>query len=134
MALLSTKADKKHMQQALLAQKVYENAMHILKPSSPNWSPPVKTCSAKEKTGIDDVWNMVVKHHDIMKKSGELEDKRKDQAISWMWNMIEDGIKKHFIGLPEVKQIIPGTEANVKKAEMTPTTAARKILDIIINR
>ena len=131
--LAINKADKKHLQQALLAQKVYENAMHILKPSSPNWSPPVLTCSAKEKTGIDDVWNMVVKHHDIMKKSGELEDKRKDQAISWMWNMIEDGIKKHFIGLPEVKKVIPEIEFNVKKAEMTPTTAAKKILDIIIN-
>ena len=29
------KADKKHLQQALLAKKVYETAMHIIKPTSP---------------------------------------------------------------------------------------------------
>jgi LAO/AO transport system kinase len=128
------KADKKHLQQALLAQKVYENAMHILKPSSSNWSPPVLTCSATEKTGISEVWDMIVKHNNILKKSGELDIKRKKQAISWMWNMIEDGIKKHFINLPEVKNIIPNVEKQVKKSAITPTRAAKKILDIIIKR
>jgi len=127
------KADKKHLQQALLAQRVYENAMHILKPSSPNWSPPVLTCSAIEKTGINEVWDMVVKHNKLLKKSGELETKRKDQAICWMWNMIEDGVKKHYTNLPEVKDIIPDVEKQVKESVITPTKAAKKILDIIIS-
>ena len=126
------KADKKHFQQALLAKKVYENAMHILKPASPNWSPPVLTCSAVENTGINDVWNMIVKHNKIIKASGELHTKRQNQAVSWLWNMIEDGIKKHFINLPEVKKIIPEIEQKVKNAQVTPTIAAKKILDIII--
>ena len=131
--LAINKADKKHLQQALLAKKVYENAMHILKPSSLNWSPPVLTCSAIEKTGISEVWDMIVKHNEILKKSGELQDKRREQAICWMWNMIEDGIKKHFTGLPEVKSIIPNVEKQVKDAIITPTKAAKRILDIIIH-
>jgi LAO/AO transport system kinase len=125
------KADKKHIQQAMLAKKVYENAMHILKPSSLNWSPPVLTCSAVEKTGISEVWDMIVKHNKILKKSGELDIKRREQAISWMWNMIEDGIKKHFTSLPEVKNIIPDVEKQVKDSVITPTKAAKRILDII---
>ena len=127
------KADKKNIQQALLAKKIYENAMHILKPSSPNWSTPVLTCSAIEKTGISDVWNMIVKHNKTLKKSGELQTKRKEQAISWMWNMIEDGIKKHFTSVPEVKTVIPEMEKKVNESIITPTTAAKRILDIIIH-
>ena len=128
--LAINKADKKHLQQALLAKKVYENAMHILKPTSPNWPPPVLTCSAVENTGIKEVWNMIVKHNKIMKKTGELHTKRQNQAISWMWTMIEDGIKQHFTNLPEVKKIIPKIEKDVKNDKLTPSIAAQKILDI----
>ena len=76
---------------------------------------------------------MVVKHNKLLIKSGELETKRKDQAICWMWNMIEDGVKKHYTNLPEVKDIIPDVEKQVKESVITPTKAAKKILDIIIS-
>ena len=129
--LAINKADKKHLQQALLAKKVYETAMHILKPTSPNWSPPVLTCSAVEDTGIKEVWDMIVKHNKIMKKTGELHAKRQGQAINWMWTMIEDGIKQHFTSLPEVKSIMPKIEKDVKNDKLTPTIAAQKILNIV---
>ena len=69
---------------------------------------------------------MIVKHNKTLKKSGELHTKRQTQAVSWMWTMIEDGIKKHYTYLPEVKNIIPEVEKQVKEEALTPTSRRQK--------
>jgi len=133
-AIAVNKADKAHQTQAKLAKRIYENAMHILKPASMNWSPPVLTCSARENTGIKDIWDSIVEHHTIFIKSGELDNRRQVQSISWMWTMIEDGIKRHFINLPEVKKVISKMESEVTEKHTTPTNAAKQILKIMTTK
>ena len=50
-ALAINKADGDNVERAGIAQKDYETALHLLRPASPNWSPPVVICSARERTG-----------------------------------------------------------------------------------
>src|SRR6185312_8973599 len=46
------KADGDNLARAKVAAAEYTAALHILSPSSPNWSPPVVTCSAlKQEIG-----------------------------------------------------------------------------------
>ena len=39
--------------------KPYESALHLLRPASPIWKPPVLTCSAIEWPGIEEIWQTV---------------------------------------------------------------------------
>ena len=65
-ALAINKADGDNVERARIARKDYETALHLLRPASPNWSPPVVTCSARERTGIGEIWEIVLKHRELM--------------------------------------------------------------------
>ncbi len=132
-AIVINKADDKNSQQALLAKKIYENAMHILTPTSENWSPPVLTCSAREFTGIDEIWEMIKKHNAIFNRTGELKARRQDQSVSWMWTMLEDNLKMYLFNIPEVKEYIKKIKQEVKGNNISPTRAAGKIFKKVID-
>ncbi len=74
-ALAINKADGDNRERAGIAQKDYETALHLLRPASPNWSPPVLMCSARERTGIEEIWAVVLKHREVMTASGELAER-----------------------------------------------------------
>jgi len=50
----------------------------------------VLTCSALELTGIDTIWKTVLKHREVFSHSRELEQKRRQQAVAWMWSLIDE--------------------------------------------
>ncbi len=50
------KADGDNLARAKLAAAEYGAALHILSPRSPNWSPPVITCSALKSDGVEALW------------------------------------------------------------------------------
>ena len=60
-ALAINKADGDNIEKAQKAAKIYTTALHMLQPASPNWDPPVLTCSALEMTGIAEIWQTVLK-------------------------------------------------------------------------
>lgn len=64
------------------AQAQMKTAMHMLRPTSPNWSPPVLTMSALQKEGIDTFWKTVQSYCDTMRRTGEFESKRRQQALA----------------------------------------------------
>jgi LAO/AO transport system ATPase len=66
------KADGDNLARAKLAASQYGAALHILSPLSPNWSPPVITCSALKGTGIEALWAHVLDHRQKLTASGEL--------------------------------------------------------------
>ena len=133
-AIAVNKSDKNNQALAGLAQKIYQNALHIVNPASEYWTPEVLTCSALEKTGIEEIWNVVMKHNNIIKNTGELEIKRHKQSVEWMWTIIENGIKRHFTNIPEVKKLISSFEEDIKEDRQTPANAAKKVLELITEK
>jgi LAO/AO transport system kinase len=133
-AIAINKADKNNKAQAGLAKKVYENALHIVNPATNYWTPKVLTCSALEKTGIEETWETVLEHNRVIKKTGELEIKRHKQSVEWMWTIINDGIKHYFTNLPDVKTLINSLETDIKEDRQTPANAAKRVLKLITDR
>ena len=127
-ALAINKADGDNLGAAKKAAKIYELALHLLQPSSPRWNPPVLTCSALETSGIDEIWKTVLTHREVFLRSGELEEKRRQQAVAWMWSLVDEGLKRRFTRHPEVKKHLPHILREVARGLLTPTAGAEKLL------
>ena len=127
-AIAINKADGDNISRAKLAKKEYETALHLLTPVTPNWSPPVLTCSALEMTGIDEIWNTVIDYKQILTASGEMEIKRKDQALEWMNFLIKEGLEQWFKKDPHIKDLLPKIKQDVEYGKKAPTVAASELL------
>lgn len=113
---------------AMRAQSQMKTALHMLRPASPNWSPPVLTMSALRKDGIQAFWDTVCRYRDTMQASGEFASKRKHQALAWMWELIDAGLRNRFRHHPVVRAELPALQAAVGSGETTPTVAALQLL------
>jgi len=127
-AIAITKADGDNVEKAKKAARVYENALHFLRLASPTWVPPVLTCSSADNAGIREIWRTVLSHHQKLSETGELEQKRKQQALDWMWSLIEEGLKNRFNQNPEVKSRLRKISHAVEKGNTAPTVAAEELL------
>lgn len=127
-AIVINKADGDNINKANMARKEYENALHLLRPASPIWSPPVLTCSALKNTGIDEIWNCILRHREKFIETGELKLKRTQQSVAWMWSLLEEGLKDRFYKNIKVKQMLPQVIRKVEKGLLSPTSAANELL------
>jgi LAO/AO transport system kinase len=128
-----TKADGDNVEKARKAARTYENALHFLRPASALWIPPVLTCSAVAVTGIREIWQTVLAHRNKLSASGELEQKRQQQALDWMWSLIQEGLKYRFNQNIEVKIHLPKLTREVEKGTIAPTIAAEELLFFLDN-
>lgn len=133
-AIAINKADGDNIENARQAAKVYTTSLQMLQPASPNWDPPVLTCSALELTGVAEIWQTVVKFHKQFTDSGELAHKRQKQALDWLWSMVEDELKRRFYNNPDIKKRLAQITRAVARGETAPTLAADKLLFFLDNQ
>ncbi|MBW2240011.1 MAG: methylmalonyl Co-A mutase-associated GTPase MeaB [Deltaproteobacteria bacterium] len=132
-AVAVNKADGDNVEKAEMARKQYETALHFLAPSSPNWTPPVLTCSAIEMTGINIIWESVLAHHKRLTLTGELQANRKKQAVDWMWSLVKEGLKERFYQNPDVNKLLPEILNEVESGRTASTLAADRLLFLLDN-
>jgi len=59
-----------------------------------------------------------------------LSARRQNQALSWMWERIEAGLKHNFHAQPQVQAQLAGMCEQVISGQLAPSTAARQLLAI----
>jgi len=128
-ALVVNKADGDTRQAAERTQASYRGALGLIGSAGTGWQPQVVTASALEGTGIPEVWEMVLAHREQAEASGELQRKRRSQALAWMWALVEEGLEKEFRSDTGVRSEIPGLERDVEALKTTPAAAARVLLE-----
>ena len=109
----------------------WRNALHMLRPASPNWAPPVITLSALHKEGITEFWAQVEKYQVALTPTGEFAARRQHQALSWMWQLIDSGLRRHFRHHPRVQANLPALTRSVEQGHTTPAAAAYALLDYL---
>src|SRR5262249_37640266 len=60
-AIAINKADGDHLAAAQRTQSEFRNALHLFPASADGWSPQVLLCSALENTGIEAIWELILK-------------------------------------------------------------------------
>jgi LAO/AO transport system kinase len=129
-AIAINKADGNNIEHAKKAKIEYEKALNLLTPSSKIWSPPVLTCSAVTLDGIDEIWQTILDHRKKLESSGELADKRRKQALDWMWALVEEGLRDRFYRNPDVEKSLPQIIKAIEKGKTAPTIAAYTLLNL----
>jgi LAO/AO transport system kinase len=122
------KADGPHQRDAQRAARELASALRMLRGDRDPWQVPVLTCSAAERTGLDDVWAALTRHQDFLDADGDLARKRARQQVRWTWQMVRDRLLARLKDHPQVKQIAGELERAVLEGELTPALAADRIL------
>ncbi len=130
-AIAITKADGDNLDKARKAAGIYQSALHFLRQTSPLWTPPVLTCSSMENTGIRKIWQTVLDHRSKLSDAGELTERRRKQALDWLWSLIEEGLKNRFRQNPDVKKRLPEIRRAVEKGDVAATIAAEELLFLL---
>jgi LAO/AO transport system kinase len=66
-----------------------------------------------------------------MTTSGGLAERRKSQSLSWMWSLVEEGLRERFNRHPDVQRRLPQLLREVENGEVPPTAAACQLLTLL---
>ena len=114
---------------ASLAEAQIRSALHVLRRLHPEWEPPVLKVSARRHEGIEDFWKTVLAYRETLSSTGAFGEKRRAQALDWMWSMIESGLKARFHASPEVQETLAATRDAVASGDLAPGIAAAQLLE-----
>ena len=127
-AIVINKADGDNIAKAKLAKTEFNRALHLFPAKRSGWIPKVTTCSAYEKTGIDDVWQLISAYFELVKTNHYFEEKRQSQNQYWMMETINEQLKNHFYQHPEIATLLEQNKKAVEENQLSPFTAAMQLL------
>ena len=93
------------------------------------WHPQVIQLSALLGEGLDRFWEAVQQFKALQVANGRFAARRQHQALSWMWERIEAGLRQAFRQSPEVRRLLPAITTEVGEGRLPPSIAARRLLD-----
>lgn len=129
--LAVNKADGSNVEKAHQAAVDYRRALHLVQPPGQSWEPPVLTCSALERTGLDELWAEVERHRQTTTESGERAERRRLQKLDWMQTMLQERLLAHFDGDESFAAARAEAEAAVAAGTLTPSVAVDQLLERI---
>ncbi len=94
------------------------------------WHPQVLQLSALQSTGLDGFWAAVTQFRELQAANGGLDERRHQQALAWMWERIDAGLRQAFRAHPGVQRQLPVFTQRVVAGELPASTAARQLLTL----
>jgi len=92
------------------------------------WHPKVVKISALLGQGVDAFWAAVSEFKTLQTANGKFALRREKQALAWMWERIEAGLRQSFRAQPRVKELLPQLSQQVSQGQVAASTAARQLL------
>ncbi len=129
-----TKADSGNEHQANLAKSEYESALHTFPPDGSGWFPAVVVCSAVNKKGIAEIWELVEKYREILTKNGKFVENRQNQNLAWMHNFIKQSLEQNFYTNLNVSTKIKDIQKAVSEGKKLPIHAGLELLEIFYEK
>ncbi len=129
-AIAINKADGENIKKCKLAQREFQNALHMFPPTKSGWTPKVLTCSALTRDGIGEIWEMIrdYKRHTVEK--GYFELQRRRQNKQWMHDAIQYYLNQDFRNNEDVVQNFPAIEKNVLEGKIPAISGAKSLLQL----
>ncbi len=94
------------------------------------WQPRVMQLSALHNVGVDALWHAVQTFQAQQTDNGLLAARRQQQALAWMWERIDAGLKAQFKNNAVIAEQLPQLTAAVLAGHMPASAAARQLLSL----
>ena len=124
------KADGNNIDKANMARALYANALHLFPPTESGWQPTALTASSVERTGLEEIWAMMMKYFDLVRGNGYYHHKRREQDRYWMYETIDNSLKDMFYEDPRIASSIKDFEQAVLEGKLDSFSAAGELLDM----
>lgn len=131
--IVINKADGDNVGPAQLAQAQFRSALHLFPPAPSGWSPEVLCYSGYYELGIAEVWDMIDRYFAFVKENGYFEKKRQQQARWWMYETIDEQLRKNFFGNGRVEELLKKNEGLVLSNQRSSFAAATEVLEYYFN-
>jgi LAO/AO transport system kinase len=92
------------------------------------WQPRVMQLSALHNVGVDALWQAVQTFQAQQTDNGLLAARRQQQALAWMWERIDAGLKAQFKQSTQVAELLPQLTQQVLAGQVAASSAARQLL------
>jgi LAO/AO transport system kinase len=129
-AIAINKADGDNRARAESARAEYASALHLFPPAPGGWTPRVMTCSALTGENIRELWELVLEHRALTKANGFFQQRRREQALEWMHELVRDGLAELFERDPRVAAQLPRLREEVRRGHISSFAAARQLLHL----
>ena len=125
------KADGDNEREAKVSARELAAAMRLMFSDPDARRPPVLTCSALTKVGLDEVWQAVLDHRTFLTESGDLDARRAGQQRDWMWTMVQAGMEEALRKAPSVHAERHALDAAVRDGSLSAVEASARILELL---
>jgi len=125
-----TKSDGDNIRKAQVAKVEYESALHLFPPSESGWNPKVLTCSAREMTGVVELWREIQNYIEFTNKNKFFTNRRRSQAKYWMYETINEALRGNFYNSNSVQSVLDVIEEKVLNDKLSSFAAAKELLEI----
>lgn len=127
--IVINKCDGDNVERAKLAAAQFRSALHLFPMPPSGWSPKVLTYSGYYELGIDEVWQMIDEYFEFVRKNGYFEERRRQQEKYWMYETINEQLKRHFYTNPVIEEMLAAKKQMVLSARQSSFVAASDVLD-----
>lgn len=129
-AIAINKADADNIKAAKLAKVEFNRALHLYPEKQSGWQPKVTTCSALNKDGINNIWDIITEYASTTNQNNYFETKRNEQNKFWLLQTIEEQLKQDFFNHPNIKTALKQQLNLIETNKTTPFAAADYLLKL----
>ena len=117
---------------ATRAQSFIQSALHLLghhpSDSTLAWQAEVMRLSALNSSGLNELWEKVMRFQQLQTDGGRWLQRRQTQALTWMNERIQSGLKDAFTQHAGVAAALSHMQQEVLAGRIAASTAARQLL------
>ena len=125
--IVVTKADGDNVVAAEKFRIELAQILHFLAPATPGWTSEVLQCSAVKRTGIAEVWELVVRFRAEMSASGEWSARRLHQVREGLFDFAREQVVAGMVDSVAVARAVDALGEGVAAGQLTLREAAGKV-------
>ena len=129
-AIVINKADGDNLVKAKVSRGQYERMIEYIRPATPGWPTHAYLCSALEKTGLKELWEVIGAFQKITQESGVWQKRRDGQLLDWMHSIIDEHLHNLFFEDAVVTGRMPEIREAVLQGVVSPTQAVAELINL----
>lgn len=127
-AIVINKADGDNLVRAKVARGEYERMIEFIRPATEGWPTHAYLASAVEKTGLDELWQVIQVFKKLTQESGVFQKRRDTQLLDWMHAMIDEHLHNLFFDDAVITGRMPEIKDAVLRGIISPTQAVAELV------